>query len=271
MMCADAFFKMKLFADIWNFRYALRNLLLKDFRIRYRNMSLGMLWSILNPLVMLGILMALFTFIYPQRGIPNFPIFILIGLTCYNMMSLSIPAATACIMENAAIVKKVAFPRYILPLSVVLSQSFHTLIQLGLVFVFMAAQGIGPNWHWLWLPVILLVELLFIMGAGLMASALFVYFRDVRYLAEYGLTILFWLSPVFYPLTAVTEHSRWWVGLLYQFNPLAGCIDGVRRALLLGTHPDPLAFGLAAGVAAATFIGGLLVFRKMEATFADLI
>ena len=270
-MCADAFFKMKLVADIWSYRYALHNLLLKDFRIRYRNMSLGVLWSVLNPLVMMGILTALFTFIYPQRGIPNFPIFILIGLTCYNMMSLSIPSATACILENASIVKKVAFPRYILPLSVVLSQSFHVLIQLGLVFIFMAFGGIGANWHWLWLPVILLVELLFVMGASLMASALNVYFRDVRYLTENGLTILFWLSPVFYPLTAVTENSRWWVALLYQFNPLAGCIDGVRRALLLGTYPDPLAFGLAAGVSAATFIGGLLVFRKMEATFADLI
>ena len=262
---------MKMLSDVWAYRYALKNLLLKDFRIRYRNMSLGVLWSVFNPLIMLGILLALFTFIYPQRGIAHFPIFILIGLVSYNMVNLSIPAATSCVVENASIIKKVPFPRFILPISVVLSQSFHTLIQLGLLVVFTFAYGIPVTVFWLWMPVILLVELLFVMGLGLLAAALNVYFRDVRYLTENGLLVLFWLSPVFYPLTAVTRHSRWWVGLLYQLNPLAGCIDAGRRAFLQAAHPDPLAFGLAAGVSVLMFFCGLLVFRKMEHAFADLI
>lgn len=262
---------MKPVYEVWKFRFALKQLLLKDFRIRYRNMSLGILWSVLNPMVMLSILLALFTFIYPQRGIEFFPVFLLLGLVCYNMMNLGVPAATSCVLDNAAIVKKVAFPRYILPISVILSQSFHVVIQLGLVFLFAAYFGVPATWFWLWIPVILVVELVFVLGLGMLTSALNVYFRDVRYLTENGLAVLFWLSPVFYPLTAVTEYSRWWVGLTYQLNPLAGCIDAMRRAILYAQAPDPLAFGMAIGIAIAFFVGGLLVFKKMEKAFADLI
>lgn len=255
----------------WDYRFALKHLLLKDFRIRYRNMSLGVAWSILNPLVMLGILLALFSFIYPQRGIPNFSIFLLAGLVCYNLVNLAVPPATSCILDNASIVKKIVFPRFMLPVSVVLSQSLHVLIQLLIIFCFTAALGVSVTAYWLWIPIALFVELIFVLGLAMIASALNVYFRDVRYVVENSLAILFWLSPVFYPLTAVTEQSRWWIGLIYQLNPLAGCIDAMRKAILYASHPDPLAFGLATAVA-LIFLGvGLMVFNRMESVFSDLI
>src|SRR5512137_1852489 len=99
----------------------MRNLVAKDFRIRYRNMSLGVLWSVLNPLVMLGILLIVFTVVYPQRGQAYFPISVLLGLVSYNFVALCIPAATGAVVENAPLVKKSVFPRQILPISVVLS------------------------------------------------------------------------------------------------------------------------------------------------------
>ena len=104
--------------------------------MRYRNMSLGVLWSILNPLVMLGVLVFVFTFIFPQgESQPVFPVFVLLGLVCYNFLSLCINTSTNCIVDHASLVKKVIFPRQVLPLAVVLSQSIHVLIQLGLTFV----------------------------------------------------------------------------------------------------------------------------------------
>src|SRR5512140_3104835 len=105
----------------WNYGFLLASLISRDLKIRYRNMSLGFLWSVLNPLVMLSILVVVFTWIYPPpEGPPYFPVFVLLGLVGYNFLMLSIPPATSCVMENAPLVKKVNFPRHILPLSVVL-------------------------------------------------------------------------------------------------------------------------------------------------------
>lgn len=257
--------------NVYALRYALKHMLLKDFRVRYRNMSLGVIWSILNPLIMLSILHILFTYIYPQRGIDHFPIFLLAGLVCYNMLNLTVPAATSCIMDNASIVKKVSFPKFLLPISIALSQTLHILIQLLLVFTFALVQKLPCTIYWLWVPFIILVELVFVLGLSMVTSALNVYFRDVRYMVDNSLAVLFWLSPVFYPLSAVTEYSRWWVSLSYQFNPLAGCIDAMRQSILYANHPDPIAFGLATVISLFIFSFGLFLFRRMEPVFPDLI
>lgn len=175
----------KLLVDIWRHRFALRNLVMKDFRVRYRNMSLGVLWSILNPLVMLGILMFVFTFIFPQsESQPFFPVFILLGLVCFNFLSLCVNTSTTCIVEHAQLAKKVKFPRQVLPLAVVVSQSIHVLIQLGLTFVFILIYGVPIGLTYLWIAPILLIELIFVIGAGMAFSALNIFFRDVRYIVE---------------------------------------------------------------------------------------
>lgn len=258
-------------ADIWRHRYALRNLVMKDFRIRYRNMSLGVLWSVLNPLIMLGVLVVVFTFIYPQTGQPYFPISILIGLVSYNFLALCIPAATGAVLENAPLVKKVVFPRQILPISVVLSQAIQVLVQYGLVIAFLVAFRVPVTAKFLLAPVIVGVLLLFVLGAGLVCSALYVVFRDVRYIVESLLTVLFWLSPVFYPLTIVHQKFPRWLFGLYVLNPLAGCIEALRRVILQDSYPDGVSFGISAAVAVTTFVGGFALFTRVQRRFADLV
>lgn len=256
-------------AGLWRWRYALRNLVAADFCVRYRNMSLGVLWSLLNPLVLLG--MFAFVFTYAVRGAaqPFFPVFLLLGIVLYNFFSLSLAAATPTLLFNARIVKKVPFPRLLLPVSIVLSQGAHFLIQTALLGLFMAAWRVPLTRHWLWVPAILAVELAFVIGIACAASALSVCFRDTRYIVESGLVVLFWLTPVFYPLDAVRLAAPPWLFRLYLFNPLAGVIDSARAVLLRAAPPDPLAFGTAAVMAAAVFVAGLGLFRRLAPTCAD--
>ncbi len=261
----------KVFADIWAHRFALRNLIMKDFRIRYRNMSLGVIWSVLNPLIMLGIMLVVFTIVYPQTGQVYFPISVLLGLVSYNFFTLCIPAASLAILENAPLVKKVAFPRQILPISVVLSQSIQVTVQLGLVAIFILLFRVPLTAKFLLAPLIVGTLLLFVIGAGLACSALSVVFRDTRYIVESLLTVLFWLSPVFYPLSTVHEKFPNWLFCIYILNPLAGCIEALRRVLLQNLYPDMISFAVAGAVSLATLILGFVLFTRLQRQFADLV
>ena len=141
-------------------------LILKDFRVRYRNMSLGVFWSLLNPLTMMALLTFVFTQVFQSR-IPHYPLYVLCGLIPYNFFTLSVVTATLSISENAALVKRVPMPTALLPLVSVLSNSIHLVIQLTLVLALVAWYGLPVTWHYLWLPLIWLLELLFIYGLAL--------------------------------------------------------------------------------------------------------
>lgn len=257
--------------DIWQHRFALRNLIMKDFRIRYRNMSLGVMWSVLNPLVMLGILAVIFTFIYPQKDHVYFPVSVLLGIVSYNLCALCIPAATGAVVDNASLVKKVIFPRQILPISVVLSQSIQAITQLGLVALLFLVLRVPVSAKLFLVPVIYGVMVVFVLGAGFICAAVNVVFRDTRYLVESILTVLFWLSPVFYTLQIVHEKFPKWLFGIYLLNPLAGCIDALRRVVLEGKAPDGPSFSVAIGVSVISLVTGFAVFSRLQEKFADLV
>lgn len=257
--------------EIWAYRFALRNLILKDFRVRYRNMSLGILWSVLNPLVMLGVLVLVFSYIHLTSREDKFPIFLLLGMIPFNFFSLSIAASTNCIVENAALVKKVIFPRHILPLSVVLSQIIHLVIQGVLLAIFMAIFRVPLTVMYLWVPVIFLVELVFVSGLSMMTSALNVYYRDTLYLVQSILTIMFWFTPIFYSLPIVKGSLHPVLYQVYLLNPLAGLIDSLRRVILKGTMPDLQALGFAVVMSVLFFWCGWRLFSRRERHFADRV
>jgi lipopolysaccharide transport system permease protein len=263
-----------LLREVWEYRYALHNLVLKDFRVRYRNMSLGMLWSVLNPLVMLAVLVVVFSYIHPNRTQHYFPIFLLLGLISFNFFSLCVSAATTCIKDNASLVKKVIFPRQLLPLAVLFSQTIHLLIQIALLFIFILwfKVPIRPSYGWLLL--IFAVEWAAILGISLLCSALNVFYRDVQYVVESLLRVMFWFTPIFYALRTVRiSLSNIHPALYYLFlmNPLAGCIDASRWAVLEGRAPDWHAFGFAAGVSLFWLVVGVWFFERTKGYFADKI
>lgn len=258
-----------LFAEIWRFRFALLNLVLKDFRIRYRNMSLGILWSVLNPLVMLGVLVFIFSYVYPNKDIAFFPIFILLGLLGFNFFSLCVTGATNCIVDNQPLVKKTIFPRILLPLSVVLSQVIHMAIQVLILVVFMLAQRVPITSHYVWLPLIFLIELAFCTGMSLILSLFNVYYRDMLYLVQSGVTILFWFTPVFYSLTTVHQNLPKLFYGAYILSPIAGCIDSARKCILNNCAPDTVALSTAAVISVAALVIGVALYARYQDRLAD--
>lgn len=255
----------------WKYRHAVKNLVLKDFKVRYRNMALGMVWSVLNPLVMLGVLVFVFSFLYPHNEIPFFPVFLLLGLIPFNFFQFCLASGTNCFVENASLLKKLTFPRYILPLSVALSQTIHLVIQLALLFVFLVIFRVPFTWAFLWLPVVIALELLFIAGVLLACSTLNVLYRDVLYLVQSVLTIMFWFTPIFYDISAAHKNLSRPLYLLYLANPLAGYIEALRRSLLKGLPPERDSFVMALLVTAVALLLGAAVYRKSQSRLADYL
>ena len=250
-----------------DYGYLLQNLLLKDFRVRYRNMSLGFGWSVASPLIMMGVLTFIFTQIFPNNAIKNFPAFALCGLVPFNFFSLSWATGTASLVDNGPLIKRTRFPREIVPISSVLANCLHFAIQIGLLLVIVLWSGYQPSWVWLWLPVVVAFEIVFVCGLSLAFSALDVYIRDMRYLVESANTIHFWLVPVFYDFSVIPERFN----EVYRFNPVAAVIMAFRNILIEGKAPAGSLLWRLALVSTLSLAIGIWVFRKLRRRLFDFL
>jgi ABC-type polysaccharide/polyol phosphate export permease len=250
-----------------NYGFLLANLILRDFRIRYRNMSLGVFWSLLNPLVMMAVLTFIFTRIYAAQGTQNFHVFVLCGIIPYNFFAVSWVSGTISIQQSAGLVKKVVLPREIVPIATVLASCLHFVVQLGLLVFFVLLAGYRINGYWGWLPVVFGLEVVFVCGLSLVTSALDVYLRDIRYVVESANTVLFWLVPIFYSFNSVPQqfHS------LYQYNPIAAVVLACRHILLEGIAPPPTLLYKLLLVSAGALVVGVIVFSRLIRKFADYL
>jgi ABC-type polysaccharide/polyol phosphate export permease len=249
-----------------DYLYILYNLIGKDFKIRYRNMSLGIFWSLMNPLIMMSVLTYVFTKVFAQN-IPTFPLFLLIGLVPFNFFTLAWSTGTNSIVDNGALVKKVRFHREMITISVVLANVVHFLIQLGLLALAVLVFGHGLNRQWAWLPVVLGLEIIFVCGLALASSALDVYYRDTRYVVDSANLVLFWLVPIFYPMDKVPKNLIHLVDL----NPVAAVIHACRLILLEGVSPPTTLLVKLTLVSFAALIGGFAIFGRMKKAFADYL
>lgn len=247
--------------------FALRTLLMKDFRVRYRNMSLGVGWSLANPLVMMGVLTFIFTKIFPTPGEPNYPIFVLCGLIPFNFFTLAFVTATTSLVDNASLIKRTRFPREIVPITVVLGNCVHFMIQLGLLLTLVLIWGKGVNIYWLWVPVIVALEVLFVCGLGLAFAALDVYVRDVRYVVESFNVVFFWLVPIFYSFSVIPDHYK----AVYGYNPVAAVVMAFRNIFLEGRAPANTILIKLALVSGLSLLLGCVIFERLKKRFYDYL
>jgi ABC-type polysaccharide/polyol phosphate export permease len=229
-------------------------------------MSLGILWSVLNPLVMTGVLTFVFSVVMPS-SLRNFPVAVLCGLIPYNFFVTGVLAGANSITDNAPLVKFVAAPRWTKPVAAVLSSSVHLAVQVLLLLGLALATGERATAAWLWLPVLLALAAALVCGLALGLAAANVYLRDTRYLLESFFLVLFWLVPVFYSFEVIPAAYR----SLYEWNPVAALVLALRNVVLSGAAPPArLLLKLTAGAAAA-LVAGRLILARLEARIAERI
>ena len=250
-----------------DYLFLFENLVLKDFRIRYRNMSLGILWSLINPLVMMGVLTFVFRYIYGQQTPPSFPLFVLCGLVPFNFFTAAWLSGTTSIVANAQLVKRVPVPREVVPVAAVFSNCVHLAIQVALLLALTYYFGLHANRFWLWLLPLWLLYVAFVCGVSLISSAVSVFIRDTQYVVESFNVVLFWLVPVFYPFAIIPDKYK----LVYQFNPVAALVMALRNILLENQAPaNTLIVNMV--IAAAVSLGvGLLLFGRLKRSFYEYI
>jgi len=252
-------------AEVFRYREAVRNLVARDLKVRYSNSALGVVWTLFGPLLMTVVYSLVFTFLVPN-GIEKYPVFILAGLLPWTFFTSSIAGATSSISGNGHLINRVYFPREVLPIANLLSNAVNFAVALLLLFGFMLVYRVPVGLTLLWLPVIVGVQVMLMLGLGLLLGSVNVYLRDTQQLVEVGLLAWFFLTPIIYPLEALSPALQ---TILQVLNPVASLIGAYRHILFVGDAPNLLLLGVTALQALLALLVGALVFRRLSPSFAE--
>jgi homopolymeric O-antigen transport system permease protein len=250
--------------EIYRFRYFLRNMVVRDLKVRYKGSILGFLWSLMNPLLMMLIFYLVFTFAF-KINIPHYPIFLLCGLLPWNFFAVSVSNAAGSVVGQPGLIKKVAFPRVVLPFSSILANLVHFGIGLFILFSLMAIFRVKIGYFALGLPVLILIQVTFVLGFSLILSSLNVFYRDIQQILEVLILMWFYLTPIFYTISMIPERFRH----LYLLNPIAGLVIMYRAILFENQVPSYKVFLSTLVISLLTFLVGSLVFRRYQHRFAE--
>ena len=230
-------------AELWAYRELIRNMVRRDLKARYKNSILGYFWSLLNPLLTMLIFWLVFSVLL-RNDIPMFPVFLLVALLPWNFAVTAVSSGMRSILDNAHLVKKVYFPREILPITVVLANLVNYLLALPVMFAVMAGVQLSQvghlqfSWTFAFLPVILMIQIIFLIGATLLLSTIAVFFRDTTHIIDIFIQLWIFLTPVFYSLDTVTRGNVFAAKAVRWLNPMASLID-FYRDILYGQAINP--------------------------------
>ncbi len=242
--------------------HALWLLTKRDLKVRYSTSALGYIWSILDPLVMSGIYWFIFTQVFQrQAGTQPYIVFLLAGLLPWMWFNSAVSDSTRAFIKSAKLVRSTAIPRSIWIASIVLSKGIEFLLSLPVLALFAIVSGAQLSWNIVFFPLAVILQAILVMGIGLMAAPLVVFFRDLERVIKLFLRFLFYASPIIYAFSDLPKSVQPWMA----FNPLAGIFDLYRSAFF----PDELNWsvvGIAAGMSVLILALGVWIFRRSEAT-----
>lgn len=254
--------------EIWQFRDLLFTLAGRDLRLRYKQTLLGIVWVVVQPLLAA----AIFAFVFgrvanlPSEGVPAFP-YAFTGLLAFRLFGTTLTRAGGCLVENSHLISKIFFPRLVLPLSTVPSALVDFGVSAGVLAVILARYGLSPDSALLLLPLWMAMLLALALGIGLIASSLAVTYRDVMHILPFVSQLLLFASPVAYSIAAVPQEAR----DLYTLNPLVAPLVAFRWSLLGTMPPDWTNLAYSASVCIAILLCGVVIFKRLERTFADVV
>ncbi|MBL8227494.1 MAG: ABC transporter permease [Bryobacterales bacterium] len=254
--------------ELWEYRELLYFFVWRELKVRYKQTMIGAAWALLQPLFTMLVFSLFFGRLakIPSDGIP-YPVFSIAGLVPWSFFANALSQSSNSLVASSHLVKKVYFPRLAIPISTVLAAVVDLLIALLLMFAVMLYYQVFPGPQILFLPLFLLLATVTVLGVGLWFSAMYVEYRDIRYVIPFLAQIWMYLTPIVYPSSIVPEKWR----VLYALNPMVGVIEGIRWSVA-GTRPPEsavLTSSIFAGV--LLLVTGMYYFRRMEKNFADII
>jgi lipopolysaccharide transport system permease protein len=256
--------------ELWEYRELLYFLTWRDIKVRYKQTALGILWAVIQPVMMMVVFSLFFGKLagMSSDGRP-YAIFSLAGLVPWTFFAYGLAQSSGSLVGSQNLVKKVYFPRLVIPISSVLSGIVDFLIAFAILLAMMPFFHLWPTANVIWLPLLLLLAFVTSLGVGLWLSALNVEYRDVRYMVPFLTQFWMFATPIAYSSSLLDKYPAW--KTLYGLNPLVGVVEGFRWALL-GTHTRPGPMILVSALSAVlVLVSGAFYFRRMERNFADVV
>jgi lipopolysaccharide transport system permease protein len=253
---------------VWRYRDLLVNLIVRDLKVFYRQAALGAAWAVLQPVFTV----AIFTVVFgnfariPSDGAP-YIVFAFAAVLPWTYFAESVRRSSAVLVQDAELVRKVYFPRLLMPLASVTAPLVDFAIGFVMLLVVMLFNGVMPTWRLIAIPPLVAVTVTLALSVGLWLGPINVRFRDVKHTVPFLIQVWMYASPVIYPLTLIKEEWRW----LYSLNPMVGVIEGFRWALLDKGEPNLTALAIGGAGTVVLLLTGLVFFKHMERSFADNI
>lgn len=248
---------------LFAYKDLVKQLVTKDIKLKYRRSFLGYLWSILNPLLIMAVMVVVFSQIF-RFDVENYPVYLIIGQTLFNFMSEATNQAIYSILGNAPLLKKVYVPKYIFTLSRVTSSLVNLVFSLGAMLIVFIVTKVQFSWYMLLIPIVLIELYIFCLGLGLFLAQAAVFFRDIQYIYSVFITVWMYLTPVFYPITILPDNIR---NLVVSLNPMYFYIDQFRTIVL--EQQFPASGSMIGGIVAAVIAlcVGIWSFLKTQDKF----
>lgn len=247
----------------WDYKDLLKQLVLRDLKLKYRRSFLGYIWSVLNPLLTMSVMVIVFSTMF-KRNIENFPVYLFTGLILFDFMSQSTRKAIGSITSNAALLKKTYVPKYIFTVSNITSGLVDFVFSLGALIIVMLVTGAGFHWTNLLFPFVAIQLYIFCLGLGMFLAATNVFFRDIQYIYNAVIKAWSYLTPIFYPIEALPDNVRW---CIKHFNPMYFYVGQFRDIVYDGRLPGTTIIFAGWFTAIAMLIIGIIVFLKNQNKF----